>query len=108
MLTVTGQFLDSVNVPPPGLLPELWAPGDCAITLHHLLRACRTIRWGEDAPPLKDALPRIRNIMRELRKPAEVVMNLVAGSAGVLRSEHRIRVGQTIPVSGLGWFLCFN
>src|SRR3546814_7048082 len=26
VLTVTGQFLDSVNVPPPGLLPELWAP----------------------------------------------------------------------------------
>jgi fatty acid desaturase len=37
-LTVTGQFLDSVNVPPPGLLPELWAPvGLRYHALHHLL-----------------------------------------------------------------------
>ena len=25
-MSVTAQYLDSVNVPPPGLLPELWAP----------------------------------------------------------------------------------
>src|SRR3546814_6148181 len=38
VLTVTGQFLDSVNVPPPGLLPELWAPvGLRYHALHHLL-----------------------------------------------------------------------
>src|SRR3546814_16613178 len=37
VLTVTGQFLDSVNVPPPGLLPELWAPvGLRYHALHHL------------------------------------------------------------------------
>src|SRR3546814_2906513 len=40
VLTVTGQFLDSVNVPPPGLLPELWAPvGLRYHALHHLLRS---------------------------------------------------------------------
>lgn len=38
VLTVTGQFLDSVNVPPPGLLPELWAPvGLRYHAIHHLL-----------------------------------------------------------------------
>lgn len=38
VLTVTGQFLDSVNVPPPGFLPELWAPvGLRYHAIHHLL-----------------------------------------------------------------------
>ena len=37
-LTVTAQFLDSVNVPPPGALPALWAPvGLRYHALHHLL-----------------------------------------------------------------------
>ena len=37
-MTVTGQFLDSVNVPPPGVLAELWAPvGLRYHALHHLL-----------------------------------------------------------------------
>ncbi len=38
VLTVTEQYLDSVNVPPPGLLPALWAPvGLRYHALHHLL-----------------------------------------------------------------------
>lgn len=37
-MTVTGQFLDSVNVPPPAPLAELWAPvGLRYHALHHLL-----------------------------------------------------------------------
>ena len=37
-MTVTAQFLDSVNVPPPGALPALWAPvGLRYHALHHLL-----------------------------------------------------------------------
>ena len=37
-LSVTAQFLDSVNVPPPGLLAEIWAPvGLRYHALHHLL-----------------------------------------------------------------------
>lgn len=37
-MTVTGQFLDSVNVPPPGHLAELWAPVGLRFhALHHLL-----------------------------------------------------------------------
>ena len=37
-MSVTQQYLDSVNVPPPGLLPALWAPvGLRYHALHHLL-----------------------------------------------------------------------
>lgn len=37
-MTVTGQFLDSVNVPPPGIWAEIWAPvGLRYHALHHLL-----------------------------------------------------------------------
>ena len=37
-MTVTAQYLDSVNVPPPALLPVLWAPvGLRYHALHHLL-----------------------------------------------------------------------
>ena len=37
-MSVTAQYLDSVNVPPPSLLPGLWAPvGLRYHALHHLL-----------------------------------------------------------------------
>jgi fatty acid desaturase len=37
-MSVTAQFLDSVNVPPPATLPVLWAPvGLRYHALHHLL-----------------------------------------------------------------------
>lgn len=37
-MTQTGQYLDSVNVPPPALLPALWAPvGLRYHAMHHLL-----------------------------------------------------------------------
>lgn len=37
-MSVTAQFLDSVNVPPPAMLPQLWAPvGLRYHALHHLL-----------------------------------------------------------------------
>jgi fatty acid desaturase len=37
-MSVTAQFLDSVNVPPPAMLPMFWAPvGLRYHALHHLL-----------------------------------------------------------------------
>jgi fatty acid desaturase len=37
-MTVTAQFLDSVNVPPPGVMAEIWAPvGLRYHALHHLM-----------------------------------------------------------------------
>lgn len=47
-LTVTAQYLDSVNVPEPGLLPYLWAPvGLRYHALHHLLPAVPYHSLGE-------------------------------------------------------------
>ena len=47
-MTVTEQFLDSVNVPPPGLLPALWAPvGLRYHALHHLLPGVPYHNLGE-------------------------------------------------------------
>ncbi|MEG3090493.1 fatty acid desaturase family protein [Sphingomonas sp. PB1R3] len=47
-MTVTAQYLDSVNVPPPALLPGLWAPvGLRYHALHHLLPSLPYHALGE-------------------------------------------------------------
>lgn len=47
-MSVTAQYLDSVNVPPPGLLPALWAPvGLRYHALHHLLPSVPYHNLGE-------------------------------------------------------------
>jgi fatty acid desaturase len=47
-LTVTAQYLDSVNVPPPAMLPALWAPvGLRYHALHHLLPSLPYHSLGE-------------------------------------------------------------
>lgn len=47
-MTVTGQYLDSVNVPPPGWLTVLWAPvGLRYHALHHLLPSVPYHALGE-------------------------------------------------------------
>jgi fatty acid desaturase len=48
VMTLTAQYLDSVNVPPPGLLPELWAPvGLRYHALHHMLPSLPYHALGE-------------------------------------------------------------
>lgn len=47
-MTVTAQYLDSVNVPPPGFLPEVWAPvGLRYHATHHLLPSLPYHALGE-------------------------------------------------------------
>ena len=47
-MTVTAQYLDSVNVPPPGIWAELWAPvGLRYHALHHLLPSMPYHALGE-------------------------------------------------------------
>ncbi|MFM9976729.1 MAG: fatty acid desaturase family protein [Sphingomonadaceae bacterium] len=56
-MTVTAQYLDSVNVPPPALLPALWAPvGLRYHALHHLLPSLPYHALGEAHRRLAAAL----------------------------------------------------
>jgi len=56
-MSVTAQYLDSVNVPPPGTLPALWAPvGLRYHALHHLLPGVPYHNLGEAHRRLTAAL----------------------------------------------------
>jgi fatty acid desaturase len=56
-MTVTAQYLDSVNVPPPALLPALWAPvGLRYHALHHLLPSLPYHALGEAHRRLSETL----------------------------------------------------
>ncbi len=57
VITTTAQFLDSVNVPPPALLPALWAPvGLRYHAIHHLLPGLPYHALGEAHRRLSKAL----------------------------------------------------
>ena len=56
-MSVTAQYLDSVNVPPPATLPALWAPvGLRYHALHHLLPGVPYHNLGEAHRRLSAAL----------------------------------------------------
>ncbi len=57
-ISVTAQYLDSVNVPPPAFLPALWAPvGLRYHAIHHLLPGVPYHSLGEAHRRLAEALP---------------------------------------------------
>ncbi len=57
-ISVTEQYLDSVNVPPPGFLPALWAPvGLRYHAIHHLLPSLPYHALGEAHRRLNKMLP---------------------------------------------------
>jgi fatty acid desaturase len=57
-ISVTAQYLDSVNVPPPALLPALWAPvGLRYHALHHLVPSVPYHNLGEAHRRLTATLP---------------------------------------------------
>ena len=58
-MSVTEQYLDSVNVPPPAMLPALWAPvGLRYHALHHLLPGVPYHGLGEAHRRIAKALPK--------------------------------------------------
>tara|TARA_R110000851_G_scaffold44935_14_gene110316 strand:+ start:3750 stop:4904 length:1155 start_codon:yes stop_codon:yes gene_type:complete len=83
-MTVTGQYLDSVNVPPPGTLPALWAPvGLRYHALHHLLPGIPYHNLGEAHRRIAAELPKDSPFYRaDHRSLVRLVAGLVRGSAG--------------------------
>jgi fatty acid desaturase len=83
-MSVTAQYLDSVNVPPPATLPALWAPvGLRYHALHHLLPGVPYHSLGEAHRRLVAELPAESNFYRADHDSLwTLIMGLVRGSAG--------------------------
>tara|TARA_R110000850_G_scaffold31773_5_gene87171 strand:+ start:1783 stop:2883 length:1101 start_codon:yes stop_codon:yes gene_type:complete len=83
-MSVTGQYLDSVNVPPPGTLPALWAPvGLRYHALHHLLPGVPYHSLGEAHRRIAAELPKDSPFYRaDHGSLLTLVSGLVRGSAG--------------------------
>ena len=82
-MSVTNQYLDSVNVPPPATLPALWAPvGLRYHALHHLLPGVPYHNLGKAHRRLSEALPKESSFYRaNHRSLPTLVAGLVQGSS---------------------------
>ncbi len=81
-VSIAGQYLDSVNVPPPGLLPALWAPvGLRYHALHHLLPGVPYHGLAEAHRRLAASLPPQSDYHRSHhRGPGRLIVRLAAAS----------------------------
>ncbi len=86
-MSITAQYLDSVNVPPPGYLPALWAPvGLRYHAIHHLLPGLPYHALGEAHARLIAAMPEDTSYHRaNYRSLRAMVMRLVRASMGAGR-----------------------
>ncbi len=84
VMSVTEQYLDSVNVPPPAMLPALWAPvGLRYHALHHLLPGVPYHGLGEAHRRIAKALPKESTYYRANHEGLwGLVAGLVRGSSG--------------------------
>lgn len=84
-ISVTAQFLDSVNVPPPALLPALWAPvGLRYHAIHHLLPGIPYHALGEAHKRLAAAMPDGTYIRASYAGLPGLAYKLIKGSFGSL------------------------
>ena len=87
-MTVTAQFLDSVNVPPPGIWAELWAPvGLRYHALHHLLPSTPYHSLGEAHRRLSDRLGASSTYQRASYPGMGMLIGKIARSTMVRRSQ---------------------
>ena len=85
-MTVTAQYLDSVNVPPPAYLPALWAPvGLRYHALHHLLPSLPYHSLGEAHRRLSTALGEDSPYHKSSYKGAVGLMGQIARSTMTAR-----------------------
>jgi fatty acid desaturase len=86
-MSITAQYLDSVNVPPPGYLPAIWAPvGLRYHAIHHLLPGLPYHALAEAHRRLIAAMPEDTSYHRaNYRSLRAMVMRLVRASMGAGR-----------------------
>lgn len=90
-MTMTEQFLDSVNVPPPGVLPLIWAPvGLRYHALHHLLPAVPYHNLAEAHRRLVAALPQASAYHRAQHRGLLAPLGALVGRAAASHAGTRL------------------